>query len=903
MLRIGSLFIAAIAVAAVIPRAEARAESNEYLTVEYTQRPPRTRQFNVIAEIETKVPEASASLTFCARDNDNCYRVDFGPDSIRIVKVDMGMETTIGAAEGVGLGKPGPHTLTVKCRRLAITAALDGLVVLEAHDDAFARGRAGLVYRKPEVTSIRLRTYDCGEVYFGDDFMSDVAQQWTPQEGTWRILKGKTVTKTSNPFSYSGQRTERPAISIAEKPGSMNWDTYSASVTARDEGGAAVGLLYYVADKQNYHLFRCGSRQSQKPALELVGVRDGREKILATTPGGLIPNQFYRLRVDVDGTTARAYIDDNLVLTAADETLIGGTIGLYTDSKLGATFDDIFVRDIGYGRFEDDFTAPRTSAYMILGGQWKAQDATMTATATGPAKAITGAPRWRNYTLTCDIGPNNAQAAGLAFYYQDELNHFLYRARPDGTRELLRYYDGVCRQLATAALEPSTEPEHTTITINDGLVRLHINGKQITEAFDPGLSEGQAGLYVEKGTATFRALRIHTPPPPEPVLSMTETFKAETLMAEFAAEQRDWIPADRLDTNARKWRWHRADLFGDTRIELNMIEDQPDNTTFQLAIGARSSGLASGAHNTGYVLTVWKAGAWQLSLAREGKEVARAASVFKDGIWKLDFERDGKFIFARINRKLELSFKDDTPLAGSRAGYALVPPAPSDLQANVYCPNLVTYTFNRLANDWRTPTGTWRVMQRWSCDDSWEWFSGSARNGSATAWNKLAFSGDFSLEFCAAVQMDSTRGGSYDYARDMNATIAADGHNLTSGYSFIYGGWDNKVSCLARGTEIVARTSVPSLFSRSSSMHRDWWYHKIERTGGKLTWYLDNRKILEYDDPKPLQGTRLALWAYDVGITMPFVRIAAEKIGPAEQFSFPRDAQPKTIYDFVPNAP
>jgi len=194
-------------------------------------------------------------------------------------------------------------------------------------------------------------------------------------------------------------------------------------------------------------------------------------------------------------------------------------------------------------------------------------------------------------------------------------------------------------------------------------------------------------------------------------------------------------------------------------------------------------------------------------------------------------------------------------------------------------------------------------MQRWSCDTSWKWFGGSARNGSAISWNKLSFNGDFSLEFCGAIQMDPNRGSGYSYARDMNATIAADGHDLTSGYSFIYGGWDNKLSCLVRGNQIVAKPDTPCLFSRNSSMHRKWWYFKIERFGSKLTWYIDNKKVLEYDDPEPLTGNRVALWAYDVGIMVPFVRIAAEEVGPAERFDFPRDTPPKTIYDFIPKKP
>lgn len=878
----------------------APANGEEYV-YQFKNSAPRGRQFNIIAKVGAASKDPAASILFAAADKANCYRVDLAGDSTRIVKVDMGREIPIGTASDVGLSGNAVHTVIVKRRRMTITVALDGRIAAEAYDDTFTRGKVGVRARKGTVSFGALKMYDCGEVSFGDDFMTKIAKEWKPIAGKWSVLEAADPTLSANPFKYQGKGPGPAALSFAQPAGSSNWDNYSASVTARDDAGARIGLAFYCVDPENYHLFRLNGRRNRAPVMEILRIRDGKETVLADAIGGYIAGQFYRLRVDIHGTTVRAFIDDNQLLAVQDDQLVGGSIGLYTESDKGAVFDDVLVRDLGFGYFKDDFAMPRPGTYLELGGKWPVEADVMTATAKGPAKAVTGDPRWRDYVLSCDIHPRKAGAAGLVFYYEDELNHCLYRAEASGKRELIRYFDGAKKVLASARRPLSQNPERTVISTSEGLIRLSVDGEQIAEVFDPGLVEGRVGLFAEDCTVSFGDLEVNTPPPPEPVLSVNEAFKAEKTMAVFAADQRDWIPASRLDANERKWWWHRANLFGEARIELDMTRDEADDGPFQLALAAEALGPASGDPAGGYTLTVWRKGAWQLSIARQGKVIARRATVFQGPIRRIEFLRKGKFLFGKIDRKLEIWIKDNEPLRGSRAGYALAPPGPKDLRAKIYCPNLFTYTFSQSPVGWRTAAGRWEVTSRWGCDTRWSWLGGSARNGPAVIWNKLSFSGDFSLEFCGAITMDNRRGRAYEYARDMNATIAADGRDLTSGYSFIYGGWDNSVSCLTRKGEVVAkpRNMNKYTFSRSSKMHRQWWYFKIERMGSKLRWFIDNELALEYDDPEPLDGRRVALWAYDVGITVARVRFAAEHIDPPEHPGLPTTAIPKTVYDII----
>ena len=859
------------------------------------------REFNLVVNVKSTSDDPAACILFCVEDKDNCYRVDFTKNSTRITKIEMGRETVIGNGAKVGLGKAS-HAV-IKRRRMTITVALDGTVVAEAYDETFTRGQMGLGARRNTVAFEDFKLYECGEVHFSDDFMTTTAVEWKPATGSWTVLEASNPTLSANPFQYCGKSVAVPgALSLARKAGSGNWDDYSAKVSAKDSAGAFLGIAFYCVDSKNYHLFRWNGRKSDKPVKEIIRVRDGVETVLASADGGYIPGEWYDLRVDVQGTRAKAFVDDTLVGEVKVTQLVGGSVGLYTQSARGAEFDDVLVRGTGYDSFDDDFSAFCPGKWLELGGKWAVDSGKLTGTAAGSAKLVSGDDRWRNYIVTCDIFPPAAGAVGIAFYYQDELNHFLYRAQSNGTRELLRVYDGVKKVLASAEVPFSKNAERTAICIKDGVIRVGVDGRDVLEAFDPGLSEGRVGLCVENGAASFGRIDVHAPAAPEPVLSLPEAFAAEKSQEVYAADQRDWIPDDMIDTNGRKWWWHRANLFGSASVELDMSESKANNTSFELALSAGdSANMISGKATAGYTFTVWKAGAWQLAISRQGEQIKRTASVFKDDLWKIQFERDGRFLFGRLNGKLEIWAKDDAPLRGSRAGYSLVPPTPNKMKAEVYCPNLITYTFGRSPVDWRSAAGEWEVTSRWSCDPRWSWFSGEARSGPAIMWNKRSFEGDLAIEFCGAVKMDSRRGPEYSYARDMNLAINADGLDLTAGYSFIFGGWNNSLSCIARKDAIAAQPQDADKlkFDKSSSMHRQWWYFKAERRGARMRWFLDNRLVLEYTDPEPLNGSRVALWAYDVGIMVARVRIAAEKIGPMEPPDFPAKAATKTIYDSI----
>jgi hypothetical protein len=143
-------------------------------------------------------------------------------------------------------------------------------------------------------------------------------------------------------------------------------------------------------------------------------------------------------------------------------------------------------------------------------------------------------------------------------------------------------------------------------------------------------------------------------------------------------------------------------------------------------------------------------------------------------------------------------------------------------------------------------------------------------------WLKASLPRDVAVELDA--RSDSPEG-------DIKVEIFGDGLNHASGYVLIHGGWNNRLSIIARldehGTSvqdlqrkaqrIASEKGLPNaglvetgVFTERTAMRveatpfpveQGKTYHwRIERRGTLLRWFIDGKPFMEFDDPFPLQG-------------------------------------------------
>jgi hypothetical protein len=73
----------------------------------------------------------------------------------------------------------------------------------------------------------------------------------------------------------------------------------------------------------------------------------------------------------------------------------------------------------------------------------------------------------------------------------------------------------------------------------------------------------------------------------------------------------------------------------------------------------------------------------------------------------------------------------------------------------------------------------------------------------------------------------------------------------STGYVFIFGGWRNTMSVIAKEHEHAANRAARADVRVQPGRHYHW---RITRMGGRISWSVDGQSFLTLDDPSPLNG-------------------------------------------------
>jgi hypothetical protein len=186
--------------------------------------------------------------------------------------------------------------------------------------------------------------------------------------------------------------------------------------------------------------------------------------------------------------------------------------------------------------------------------------------------------------------------------------------------------------------------------------------------------------------------------------------------------------------------------------------------------------------------------------------------------------------------------------------------------------------FNRqeIGPSYWTTGGDWRI-------ENGELHAPGVKNN--PLWLQASINGDVAIDF--DVRSTSPEG-------DIKFEAFGDGLNHASGYVFVFGGWNNQISILARLNEhgvafdsrdgkgmqgpanmpeqnAVAGRTIAELY-RNGTFGKDaefrlerrdvrvaigaTYHMRIERKGSDLKWYVNGQLFIELDDPMPLQGRK-----------------------------------------------
>ncbi len=751
------------------------------------------------------------------------------------------------------------------------------------------------------------------DIYLADDFMRAENQTgaWTAVSGSWKVSALDHPERSANAFQYAASGDGARLVTT----GYPFWRDYAIEVAAMAGKGTDLGLVFLRSDESNYYLWSVPVGPGR--GMKLSKMVAGKEEVLFRAEKHLRTGQWYKLGAAAYRGNILLEIDDDPVARVQDLSHLKGTVGLYSAGTGTASFDDAFIKSVKL--ITDDFTDTRLSGWEVTDDAFRVYTPAEKAVAlavirkgfgrdltlpsgdgpmllsTGKGTATTGTAYWYDYTLSFDVLPHLPRAWSVVVGRTEKSEGTVFTFTPTDT--------GV--SVAATDMDSAVEIEcgwavawhKVRIDNRRDTLSLVLDDTVVMEGGWPETA-GRAGFSADGAGVLFDNLAVRTYGRPTPEAKITTQFTLERTMMNWASVQYEWEPDP-----TGKMVWNRLDFLGDLELSYRYGAGMSADETIRLGISPEK-----GKADTGVRMIVSSrkvelyAGKESVSADLPG---AKAESEPKLDVVSL--RRAGDSIVASINGRDILRKQTAGTDGGGRLWVALAEAKVSPEKIRVHTNSTRDYVMGKAPVEWRVSNGHFTVTNRWKCDPRWSWFCVMSP-AESIMWNKRSYAGDLSVDMWTGMKMELRRKPTYGDPGDMNLTICADGRSLGTGYSFIYGGYDNTASRLLRNDKVVAETTkvtVPSTRHNGGNIHRRWFHLAMKKRGPRVECWLDEKMVLEYEDPDPLTGTRVAAWTFDNGMMMSRIRISAQDAGPQEPplVAEAPSAAPSAVEPSPPDAP
>lgn len=739
-----------------------------------------------------------------------------------------------------------------------------------------------------------------------------------------------------------------------------SWDQYFLETAVRTEYNSEVGIIAAYQDNNNYLLFRWKQRDykaSTAPKAELIAVVNGEKKVLASSIRGYEPAQWYRLRLNLGWRHVQALIDDQLLLEAVNPGPIEGRVGLYangsanpqrpkvddltasmfviTDKETGKTINDAAdaLRTTSMVLFDDVRVGSwLTTPDLLAGdrypvdrtGKWITNDGVLQSRSSG--SLMTGSYGWSRYTSTARVQIPRNGTVGMYFHMNQGGNGYVWVLTPDG-QQLLPVKQNVWQPAIdhdSLGLKPG-EWGDLRVEADGPYVALYFNNKRVMEHYDVTRTAGRCGFSTQVPGVQLGGLSVSLTEAQRRVKVINDFFSKDRYLVTWSSAEADWYPAFTprsyitpagqphavvgaaapLPTDQAGQYWHKGGHFHDVRVTIPVSLDTLSGQILHLAANYDGKG--------GYRLLLSKdKGMAAIKFQRGGEDVGEYTCKLREKS-QLVFERRGAYLILTaqeldpaanvdvpiiVKETPVFAYKDADPLKVAMIGFTVTSPSLPAASVKVES-DRVEDTFESAPVGWITESGIWAVMSRYSCQPQWNWFGGFGVN-TPTVWSKYRLDGDQVVETYTGINMlyDNMTEDEGRRFRDICLTICSDGSHLNSGYTVIRDSRGKHITLLLRKGQVVKTTTEFGLPGKDIG-HRAWFAIRMEKRGGEIKVFLDNRLALTYTDPDPLPGGYVGEWTLNNGLMIGRANLSAEKIS----IGNPRAAAPLAVQDPLAPSP
>ncbi|MGG1515495.1 glycoside hydrolase family 2 TIM barrel-domain containing protein [Paenibacillus oryzisoli] len=190
-----------------------------------------------------------------------------------------------------------------------------------------------------------------------NDFENGNAQGWTASSGSWSVVTDAT---------YAYKQSSTAASEAVATAGDINWTNYDvqADINLKDSTyQAATGIIGRYADNNNYYLLRLHTGSNQ---LQLMKKVNGTFSTIASQPLTISLNTFYTLKLSMQGSAIKGYLNGVEQLSVADTSISAGKIG-FRGYNQSFTVDNVKVDGI-----QVEVIVDNTDPEFSVNGSWTA---------------------------------------------------------------------------------------------------------------------------------------------------------------------------------------------------------------------------------------------------------------------------------------------------------------------------------------------------------------------------------------------------------------------------------------------------------------------------------------------------------------------------------------------------
>jgi pectate lyase len=186
-------------------------------------------------------------------------------------------------------------------------------------------------------TAVAMLLFTIGSVamantLFSDDFEDGNSDGWTKSGGTWSV-----VTDGSRVFRQAGTSSDARA-----RAGSSSWTNYSVQTRVKplafNGSNRFFAVLARAQSNTSYYYLALRSNNT----VELKKLVSGSSTTLATAAVSVSANTWYTLRLEVNGTSLKGFVNSQQAVSATDSQFSSGNVGVAT-FYASASFDDVTV--------------------------------------------------------------------------------------------------------------------------------------------------------------------------------------------------------------------------------------------------------------------------------------------------------------------------------------------------------------------------------------------------------------------------------------------------------------------------------------------------------------------------------------------------------------------------------